>query len=46
MYELADIDVSHFKELKLVDRDFLAILPMNCRSKKCIKNFSTYYYTE
>ena len=40
MYASADMDVSDFKKLKLVDRDFLAILPMNRRSKKYIKNFS------
>ena len=46
MYASADMDVSDFKKLKLVDRDFLAILPMNRRSKKYIKNFSKYICTE
>ena len=46
MYASADMDVSDFKKIKLVDRDFLAILPMNCRSKKYIKNFGKYICTE
>ena len=46
MYASADMDVSDFKKIKLVDRDFLAILPMNCRSKKYIKNVGKYICTE
>ena len=46
MYASADMDVSDFKKIKLVDREFLAIVPMNCRSKKYIKNFAKYIYTE
>lgn len=42
MYASADMELSDFKKIKLVDRDFLAILPMNCRGKKYIKNFSNY----
>ena len=45
MYASADMDVSDFKKLKLVARDFFEILPMNCRSKKYIKSFSNYIYT-
>ena len=42
MYASADMDVSDFKKIKLVDREFLAILPMSCRSKRYIKNFKKY----
>ena len=45
MYASADMEVSDFKKIKLVNRDFLALMPFtNSISKKYIKNFKTYLF--
>lgn len=42
MFVSADMELQDFKNIKLVNREFLAILPTRERNKRYIKNFKKY----